>query len=412
MKNLLAIVMSWLVLSCVAMAQLPNSGSPMVPNTAPAGPAGGTSVPATASGQFNINATTMLSWRKALANVRSGNGRGTIAILGASQSMGGGAGSAGTAELNGAFPLSWPAALSTLLNSTVSTSYKSLFGDQNAAVGAGVAYGTYDTRVTLGANWSANGANAFGGNMFKYTTGAANNFSFTPPGSFDKIVYYYFTATGNGTSTMNVDGGASLGTIDYGATNFIVQSVTFTVAAATHTINIVPNNNGNFQFIGIKTYLSTTNSIDIINGASYGAQSNFYNVNSNPWQPIPVLSKVLPDLVIYSMSDNDCSAVVPLATFSANLQTLITAQLAIGSIMLMSEAPQNVAAWTSGSCVAYLGVLQSLAASNNIPYLNLATRWISYAVTNPIFPYGDANHPGAQAYWDWALAVNEVISNP
>ena len=374
--------------------------------------AGSSTASQTASGQFNVNATSLLHWRAAIARVRAGLGRGTVVIFGASESMGGGAGSGGTAELNGAQSFSWPADLAAILGTSVPTSYNSLFCDNGATSNAGVAYGTYDTRVTPGANWSVNGASCMGGSMFKYTVGAANNFSFAPPKSFDTIKYWFFTATGNGTSTINVDGGASLGTINYGATNFVVTTNTYSVTAGTHTINIVPNNDASFQFLGLVTYLSTTPAIDIIDAANYGSQSGFYIANGPPWNPIPILNMMAPDLVIYGMTNNDCAVPTPIATFTANIQTVITTQQSHGDIILTSEVPQNNSFWTSGSCAAYVSALRSLAALNNIPFLDLSARWISYANINPVMPYGDFNHPGKSGYQDWALAVAEILINP
>ena len=165
--------------------------------------------PEDAYGLYNCNPTTLAHWRAKVAAVRAGTGRGTLVTLGDSTSMGAGAGSGGTTNVNGAYPFSWPSQLSKLLNGFVGTNDNAVMGDQGASVGAGVAYGTYDTRVTLGAGWgeSVAGNGTFGAALFTMGSG---NFAFAPGVSFDTLTVYYATNGGLGSFSVNVDGGSSL----------------------------------------------------------------------------------------------------------------------------------------------------------------------------------------------------------
>jgi hypothetical protein len=99
---------------------------------------------------MNINAASFPHWRAAMARVRAGTGRGTLLIVGDSTTMGAGAGTGGTTNLNAAWPKAWPRLMAKLLPTLgVPISDATLQGDQTSQV----AYGTYDTRVTFGTGW-------------------------------------------------------------------------------------------------------------------------------------------------------------------------------------------------------------------------------------------------------------------
>lgn len=58
----------------------------------------------------------------------------------------------------------------------------------------------------------------------------------------------------------------------------------------------------------------------------------------------------------------------------------------------------------------FVGVVKQLAAANNLPMIDMTTRWTSYAYTNPVMAYHDPFHPGALGYSDFELAVFGVVS--
>jgi lysophospholipase L1-like esterase len=366
------------------------------------------SAPETASGWFNVNSANMSKWRAAVAKVRAGTARGRILFVGDSTTMGAGAGTSGTANLNGAYPKSWPADLAKLMNSAIPTSYNSLWSGLSSASASGITYPNLDTRVTFGANWSLGAVS-----LFSYTTGAANNLAFTPPGQIDTVIVYMVQNGGTGTATFNVDGGASLGTITSAGVTSIV-SYTATVTKGAHTINIVPNNNGSFFIQGIIAYDSTTPGVDFVQAGQYGATAANWNNNGSPWNPGAYFASAQPNLSIICLTINDSNlGIANLPTYITNMQTVITLALAQGGdVLLMVGPPSNTTQATDGTLDAYISALRSLAVSNNLPMLDLKARWVSYAVTNPLMPYFDNLHPGAVGYQDEALAVSEILSTP
>lgn len=364
--------------------------------------------PGTADGIYNLNASTLLHWRKAIAGVRQGTGRGRVVIESDSTGMGQGAGTGGSGNLNGAYPFAWPQVLAPILSKTIPTVAQSFFGDQHAVV----AYGTYDTRVGLGANWIQSTLSTLGGFFFQYQTGAVNNLTFNPGVSFDRFVIYYAVSTGLGNATFNVDGGASLGTLTGAGTLALANSGVQSVTAGTHTINIVPSNTGSFYVAGILTWTSTTPAVDVIQTAYSGGTVSAFIGAGNPWSGIPALQILAPDLTIVALTVNDSNSLTNLGAYASGLQTIVTAAKISGDCLLMAGPPSNTTQATNGTLSQYIQAGQAVAAANNCAYLDIPQRWTSYAYTNPVLPYFDALHPMSLGYLDMAQAVSKMVNNP
>lgn len=349
----------------------------------------------------------MLKWRKAVANVRTGVGRGNLLFIGDSTTMGAGAGTGGSRNLNEAFPRSFPARVASVLNSTfVATSFNSIWGSQNA--NALVTYATYDTRTVFGTGWAMLGGGTLGANFIRFTSGGGvATFAFTPTASFDTITIYYYAAAGQGTFTTDVDGGASLGTTNT-ATGSGILSTSFTVSAGTHTINLNAQNNGSLFISGIVPSLSTTPAIDVISAGWYGAIAGTYN-GAGSFGPLTALRAMAPDCTVINLTINDSNDGTVLATYQTNLAAIITAAQESGDVVLMIGAPSGTAAATNGTLGQYVSVVYDLAARYSCGLADMQRRWGSYAAIQPTFPYYDTLHPGNLAYADEGQAVASAL---
>jgi lysophospholipase L1-like esterase len=346
----------------------------------------------------------MLKWRKAVANVRTGIARGTLLFLGDSTTMGAGAGTGGSVNLNAAFARSLPARASAILNTTfVSSSFQSVWGNQNTQI----TYATYDPRVSLGTGWTMSGGGTLGSTFLRFSTGATGTLAFTPPASCDTVTIYYYVASGNGTFTVNVDGGASLGTINTaGTTSF--ASTTYSFAAGTHTINLNAQNDGSLFVSGIIPKLSTTPAIDVVSGAWYGSIAGTFN-SAGSFGPLTALRALAPDCTVINLTINDSNAGTDLGTYQGNLQGIITAAQASGDVVLMVGAPSDTAAATNGQLDSYISVIYALAEQYDCAVVDLRRRWGSYDAIQPTFPYFDTLHPGNLGYADVGQAVASAL---
>jgi len=347
----------------------------------------------------------LLHWRAAVARVRSGTGRGRLLILGDSTSMGQGSGSGGSGDCNGAFPTAWPQALAGFANTFVPFSTKSFISNQ---VTPAATYNTYDSRVTMGTGWT-NSVYTCGGLMFEFSGGTAGTLGFTPAGSIDTFTVYYVQQASQGEFTVNVDGGSSLGTVNAAGSN-LLASQTFTVAAGTHTINLVSLANGLFYVAGIVAYLSTTPAIDFIQCGYSGAQASAFVGTSLVWSPQNAIVAFAPDLTVIMLTINDSNAGTALATYQSNLQATITSAQASGDVILASGVPSNTTPATNGTLDTYIQVVYSLAAANGCAVFDLKKRWGSYAIVNPVMPYYDNLHPKTLGYQDVAAGFYQMLA--
>lgn len=347
-----------------------------------------------------FSAPQLNHWRAALARVSAGTGRGRLLLVGDSTTTGAGAGTSGTTNLVGAFAKSRTTYLTKRLNDLgIPTSNNSFISDQNVTA-QGVTLPSYDPRIAMGANWALGVDGTIGGRIIAYSTGAVNNFSFTPVGAIDTFIVYWIRTTALGSCTANVDGGSSLGTITMGGVAASIQTSTFTVTKGTHTINLVPNNDGALYLLAIIAYDSTTPAIDIIQAGVYGATSANWNSTGQAWHPILMFPTLLADLTIDQLTINDSNGGTTPATYTTNMQAVITAELLSGDVILESGIPSNTTQATNGTLAAIIAALRALAVGNKLPFFDINARWTSYVVTNPIMPYFDLLHATTVGYAD------------
>jgi hypothetical protein len=212
------------------------------------------------------------------------------------------------------------------------------------------------------------------------------------------------------TATVNVDGGASLGTLTAAGGN-TVASQTFNCALAIHTINLTPGNDGQLAILGMVTWNSAVPAVDFIQSGVSGSKVANFVLTTPPFSSgANVISLLAPDLTVVDLTINDSNALTDLTLYTTQMQTLINSCKATGDVLLMVGPPSNTPQATNGTLDQYAAVLQSLALSNNCGLLSLKTRWTSWAVTNAILPYFDNLHPGPLGYQDFAQAVAGAIA--
>jgi len=173
---------------------------------------------------------------------------------------------------------------------------------------------------------------------------------------------------------------------------------TFTCTKGIHQINLVPNNDAQMFFGGIVAYDSTVPAIDVIQTAVYGAVSSTFIPNTNIYDQIPTLKFIAPDLTIIDLTINDSNSGTALATYQANLQTIITAAKVSGDVLLMVGPPSNTVQATNGTLDTYIAVLNTLGSNNRCSLVDLKAQWVSYANIQATFPYLDTLHPMTAGY--------------
>ncbi len=357
-------------------------------------------------GLYNFSPAKLQKLTNAMSRVRSGTGRCRIGIVGDSTTMGAGAGSGGTNNVNGAAAKSPPRRLAEALNYIIPAIDGGNFCD-HALPDAGMgAIASYDSRVAFaGASWSRS-ARGPCGNLVTASTGT-DAMTFTPTVSCDRFEVWYVTASGFGTFTVT-DGSGTLATINSNAATGFAKATISRASSSTAAISIQRNGTGGAIFIGgVIGYSSSVPQVEVWNLGSYGWDTAAFLSNGAAWEPRQSLPVVGCDVWLLNIGLNDRSTSIAAATYGANLSTLIDVLLTTGDVILVGYTPRSGA--NESLEPDYLAQRQAVALAKNVPYLDLSTRWSSYTEANALGRYYDTVHHTAQGAADVGQAYASLL---
>lgn len=320
-----------------------------------------------------------------------------------------------TTSFTGGKAVSPPTALGQILNAKgIPAQSDSWFGD--GRVGGTLALQNAYNPQFVGTTFANNGINTLGGWVWQSATIGAN-IAFTPASIFDTIDIYSLATTTGGAFTVNVDGGATLATISSVAGSQTYIKSTITCARATHVINVTVSAAANVFIMAMAVRDSTVPRVEVYNMGSSGYTAAAYvAATAGPaGSVLTSLPIVAPDVTIIDLTINDINLLNESpALYTTNIQSLITAGLLTGDVILMNGPPGGTPNFTNGLASPYVAALYALALSNNIPLIDLQTRWISYAAMQLVMPYTDAAtaqlHPGPVGYNDMGAAMSLFFS--
>jgi lysophospholipase L1-like esterase len=314
--------------------------------------------------------------------------------------------------LGGKYAQSIPALVGKLLNNT-----GLLQGAVNRHVWWGSSFidSTNDPRWTLGTGWAKA---ALGGNNSISAAGATANSAVFQPAlasgeTYDRVDVYYVRNAGFSASATVTIGGVAQTAITDAASGGALGKVTYSVTATTGTVSIAKTSGADalrFDVIGVVCYKSTTKQIDIYPYATPGfGVTNFYALTGNAWGLYDALwNSIVPDLTIINLTINDINGATVIATYTSQLQAIITKAKTSGECILMTGLPQASA--VSAQQVAIYSAVRSLAGSNNCMLIDIGYRWGDQPTSSTY--YGADNiHGNAAGYADVARAITNVIND-
>lgn len=391
-------------------------GIPPIPPSAPYNSATDT----VARGYGNFTPANMATWNRAKARVRANAADAVVAFVGDSTFVGHGAGDNPTGNFTNARFRSAPAKVAAqLLALGLPATQEAQFGghlvDANNVTLANLPL--YNPQLTIASSvqtqWYGATLMTLAGYMISNLNGTGA-YSLAPSNAFSTMDVFYVQASGNGTFTVDI-GGAALATVNSGspATSALVKLAVSTGAGdATGTIN-VKRVSGTVRLLGIIPRSTTTKRVQVLNLGWEGAQTGDWasdagsatyttGLSSAFYNPANGLIAINPDLTIIKLGANDLSHSTAVATSRANLQTIINAaKLGGGSCVLVTPTPQNPATRDpAGNTLAYNAMLKALAIANGCGFIDLYSRYVSYAAMNALayladdvhsFPIGYAN---------------------
>ena len=298
---------------------------------------------------------------------------------------------------------SWPAQLAKLVNQ-IGSVYTA-----QAEGGGSYATASADTQYTLTGGWVANGAFGFAQTAFKTTT--SGTLTYTPVGGYtlDTCDIYSVTSPGSGSMTAQMTGGAST-PINLASSNGINLTTITGTPSTSQSVVITQVSGTIFGVNYIDCYSSATHKIRFANASVPGTGAVTWQNNAAVFNSIPMIQKYNPDLVIINLGINDAAASESAATYTGYLQTIITAAKGTGaSVILCSIFPsQNFTPFVAQYALeqTYQGPAAQLAASNNIPFVDL---WGRYGGLYNAALYFNQLHPNSLGYFDTAVAMYEIL---
>lgn len=276
--------------------------------------------------------------------------------------------------------------------------------------GAWTLNGTWNTLNNLGPYQAGN--NAF--NMLYQASGASNTAATTVKYYGDHVVVYYATYTDSGAGfSVAIDGGTPA---TYGAVtsaSFTPTSVSIPVSIGWHTLVITPPSTGNCYLYGAE-WLVGTAGVSVHNLGRGGARSEAFGANTAT--QLAWLNQIGGgvQLAIISLGINDAGASVPLATYQANLQAIVTYLTTnfspAPSILILDQG--NPSANNTGTYPhsAYAAIEQKVAVANGAMFLSVSRRWGSFANASALgIMYTDGLHPNDSGYLDIAQMIERRI---
>jgi lysophospholipase L1-like esterase len=356
------------------------------------------------SGFYNFSGSNLLNWGDALAAQQRGSSNAIIGCLGDSTVAGQGAASNELAS--NAKSLSWPTQLARLIPNG---SWSSVWGDNNITASAGNLH-DFDARLNP-SSWvvdSTIGSGTLCGGFFE-----GRPYSFTPINRIDTIEVWYARSPERGFFMIDVDGEKPLATIDCAGPDSFLKA-TATCPLGFHTINLQrPAADGNDIYLtALRAYNSTIKEVSVYNlgGCRWG--SAHFVVNRYPWNTLPALTAISPNLVIFQAGIiNDWDDAIPLSTVTANMEGVVNALKSVNcDVILMSGVPSEAGVYASyATQAAYVANMKSLAYAANVPFIDI---WELFGGIWKSSAMYDSLHPNQVGYQLIADHAKTAVLNP
>jgi lysophospholipase L1-like esterase len=176
-------------------------------------------------------------------------------------------------------------------------------------------------------------------------------------------------------------------------------------AATTNTVTIT-NTVGSVVVLYVEPWLSTTSTIRIGNAGRNGSSTAGWIDNTLGICSTASLTAYAANLYVLSLGINDAAASTPVATFRANMESIIaTCQAAGGDVILWT--PQAVNDPTREAVLAtYRAVYPSIAAQHGCFFTDVHSRFPAYDAGW----YSDNYHLNGAGYYDEAEMFAAALS--
>lgn len=351
----------------------------------------------------SINAASMPHWIACTAKVKINAGSCRVLAVGDSTTMGAFSTAGNVGDL---FVGAYPARLSQYLNSSILPAQRDSFmGAGGNSNGTSVLFN--DSRI-VSTGWTG-GSFTVGGDLFTATAAAA--LAFTPVDQVNQFtIWYVVNNPTTGVFSWTIDSGSATNITESGATGLF----SVTVPAGSLGTHVLHLNwvSGTVFFLGVEAVNTAVGSVNVINGGYSGSTAVVWNNSSLAWRAVPAVVTLAPDLILLDLGINDWNTGTgeSIASFTSNMQALITAWKPTSDIVLVTPAPSSIIGTGVPPLATqeqYVSAMYALASANSLPIIDNFNRWGSFELKSPS-PYnfyGNAIHPSGNGYSDFAQSI-------
>ena len=351
-------------------------------------------IPLNQNSLFNFNENNYRKSRAAFNKVRAGSANASIVFIGDSTEMGKGSPTAGSTV--GSRATSPSVRIASILTSTVMPTNSNTFVSDNNT-GDITALKAYDNRIaTTGATNVWFGTSTLFGACFRFPN-AASTLTLTANTACDT---WEITYLDNSTAQFSWQiGVGAITTITQANTGTLVKA-TVTATAAT-TLNLAWVAAGTVGIMHVKAYNAATKELSVFDAGINGGDSASFINSAFYYSALNHLKTIAPDLTVIRLGINDYNPATPVApaTFSTNIQTIITAAQLSGDVILATPIPaQDTATMTLAGQQAYSDAIYSLAIANNLAVVDIWRRLGSYPISQALYYSDIAGHQNTVGY--------------
>jgi lysophospholipase L1-like esterase len=297
-----------------------------------------------------------------------------LLFVGDSTMVGVGAGSGGSADVNGSRPYSVPLqAAARLAARGYKVATETLVTDNNNGTAAATWQGYRPEVTVVGSINGASDSPQIGGVHLNIGAGS-NSVAYATAAEVDRLDLLLHRRSDFGVLGVSIDGGAVQ---EFSLANAVEdlawQSITgLTLAPHTFTFTRV---SGACRFpVMFDAYNSAENAFHICNAGARNWTTTDWVVADHPNSPLSAIAYAAPDVVVIDLGINDWrQSGTSIATFKANMQTIIDACLAAEAqvVLCIPHAIQTyVTASDAWSLAATIAAYQDLAAANSCALVN------------------------------------------
>jgi lysophospholipase L1-like esterase len=355
---------------------------------------------------LNFDPNNLISWRLALAKVRAGIANARALILGDSTVFGTGSNNSNTGNLKA---LSFPTQLAGFLASLgLNVHTNSVVSDGCSGCESNHAN---DPRLTMGTGWSQSSVQTAGGGMWENSSGNTSGaLSFLPTVNLDTFIVGYQVAPGNGTISVDINGSGTITQSTNGANG--IGYLTIVGSLGSSTVNIKYVSGGTVRITMIEAYDSSKKWLDVMNAGWASATSSSLAQSGFPWTPLTAaVSSIHPDLIILKIGINDWLTGVPVVTYIANVQAIVTAAKTAGISIIIICPPPARPGVSYATQQTYVNALYTMAISNNVSFIDDFDRFGANEATYNSFYWDGLHFNGAGDADEASELVGPLLSS-